>query len=117
MLVGDDAAQREAAQSIRVVWPNQGEGDRGVHVNVSGAGLVATAPNRDNAIRLLEFLASDSAQQWYAEVNQEYPVKAGVAWSDTLKNLGEFRADEINMSLLGVHNAEAVRLMDRARWR
>jgi iron(III) transport system substrate-binding protein len=117
MLAGNDAGDREAAERIRVIWPNQGEGDRGVHVNVSGAGLVSTAPNRDNAVRLLEFLVSDSAQQWYAEANQEYPVKVDVAWSEALQSLGEFRADEINMGLLGENNAAAVRLMDRVRWR
>ncbi|MFN2349139.1 MAG: Fe(3+) ABC transporter substrate-binding protein [Thioalkalivibrio sp.] len=115
MLAGEDAGDREAASRIRVIWPNQD--DRGAHVNVSGAGLVSTAPNRDNAVRLLEFLVSDSAQQWYAESNQEYPVKADVAWSETLQSLGEFRADEINMGLLGENNAAAVRLMDRAGWR
>ncbi|WP_018954110.1 Fe(3+) ABC transporter substrate-binding protein [Thioalkalivibrio sulfidiphilus] len=117
MLAGDDANDREAARRIRVIWPNQGEGDRGTHVNISGAGVTAHAPNRDNAIRLLEFLMSDASQQWYAEANQEYPVKEGVAWSETLERLGRFRADEINMALLGEYNARAVRLMDRARWR
>lgn len=117
MLAGDDATEREAAQRIRVIWPNQGEGDRGTHVNISGAGVTAHAPNRDNAVRLLEFLMSDAAQQWYAEANQEYPVKADIAWSETLEGLGRFRADDINMALLGEYNPQAVRLMDRARWR
>lgn len=117
MLAGDDTGDREAASRIRVIWPNQGDGDRGTHVNVSGAGVVVTAPNRDNAVRLLEFLAGDSAQRWYAEANQEYPVKAGVAWSETLTELGQFRADDIEMTLLGENNARAVRLMDRVGWR
>lgn len=117
MLTGSDTGQREAAERLRVIWPNQAEGDRGVHVNVSGAGVVATAPNRDNAVKLLEFLVGDAAQRWYAEANQEYPVKAGVDWSETLTALGDFRAEDTGMSVLGENNARAVRLMDRAGWR
>ncbi|SEP90612.1 iron(III) transport system substrate-binding protein [Ectothiorhodospira magna] len=115
MLNSSDPAERTAAQSIGVFWPNQE--DRGVHVNVSGAGVVAHSRNVDNAVKLIEFMASDSAQRWYAEANQEYPVKPGVAWSGTLAELGEFQADAVNLGLLGDFNAAAVRLMDRAGWR
>jgi iron(III) transport system substrate-binding protein len=111
---GDDA-DRRAAAAIGVFWPNQG--DRGVHVNVSGAGVTAHARNHDNAVRLLEFMASDEAQEWYAEANQEYPVKPDVPWSKTLTGFGEFKADSVNLGLLGTHNPVAVRLMDRAGWR
>ncbi|OOG22743.1 Fe(3+) ABC transporter substrate-binding protein [Thioalkalivibrio denitrificans] len=111
---GDDA-DRRAADAIGVFWPNQD--DRGVHVNVSGAGVTAHARNRDNAIRLLEFMAGDEAQAWYAEANQEYPVKPDVPHSETLAGFGEFKADAVNLGLLGAHNAAAVRLMDRAGWR
>ncbi|MCG5513364.1 Fe(3+) ABC transporter substrate-binding protein [Ectothiorhodospira shaposhnikovii] len=115
MLNSDDNAERTAAQSIGVFWPNQD--DRGVHVNVSGAGVVTHSRNTDNAVRLIEFMASDSAQRWYAEANQEYPVKPGVEWSGTLTELGEFQADAVNLGMLGDFNAAAVRLMDRAGWR
>lgn len=115
MLNSDDEAERAAAESIGVFWPNQG--DRGTHVNVSGAGLIAHTENVDNAVKLLEFMASDRAQQWYAEANQEYPVKPGVEWSNTLSDLGDFEADSVNLGRLGEHNAAAVRLMDRVNWR
>lgn len=115
MLNSDDAAEREAAERLAVFWPNQN--GRGTHVNVSGAGVTRSAKNKDNAVRLLEFLASDEAQRWYAEVNHEYPVKPGVAWSDTLKAWGEFKADSVNVAKLGERNADAVRLMDRAGWK
>lgn len=115
MLESDKADERAAAEKIGVFWPNQGE--RGVHVNISGAGVTAAARNRDNAVRLLEFLAGEYAQQWYAETNQEYPVRAGVAASATLRRFGAFRADDVNMARLGEFNAAAVRLMDRAGWR
>src|SRR5690606_31168977 len=115
MLNSEDAAEREAAERLAVFWPNQN--GRGTHVNVSGAGVTRSAKNKDNAVRLLEFLASDEAQRWYAEVNHEYPVKPGVAWSDTLKAWGEFKADSVNVAKLGERNADAVRLMDRAGWK
>jgi iron(III) transport system substrate-binding protein len=115
MLVGDDAAQRADAEKIGVFFPNQD--GRGTHVNISGAGVTTHAPNRDNAIRLIEYLTSEDAQRWYAEANQEYPVRPDVPASEVLQAFGTFKADSLNLSLLGEHNAEAVRIMDRARWR
>lgn len=110
-----DAAQRAAAERIAVFWPNQN--GRGAHVNVSGAAVTKAARNRDAAIKLLEFLASDEAQQWYAETNGEYPIRPGVPVSETLAAWGEFKADNLNLAKLGELNGEAVRLMDRAGWK
>jgi Uma2 family endonuclease len=112
---GKDPKQRAAAEQVVIFWPNQD--GRGVHVNVSGAGVARHAPHRDQAVRLLEFLAGDDAQQWYAEVNYEYPVKPGVPISETLRVWGPFRSDRINLSQLGKLNAEAMKLMDRAGWK
>jgi iron(III) transport system substrate-binding protein len=114
MLVGDDAAQREAAEQIGVFFPNQD--GRGAHVNISGAAVTAHAPNRENAIQLIEYLTSEEAQRWYAEANQEYPVRPDVPASEVLQAFGDFKMDSLNLSLLGEHNAEAVRIMDRAGW-
>lgn len=111
----NNSNDQQAGKKITVIWPNQS--DRGVHVNVSGAGLVKTAPNKDNAIKLLEFLASDTAQQIYADVNFEYPAKQDIEINSVLSNWGEFKADNIQLDLLGEHNAAAVRLMDRAGWK
>lgn len=110
-----DAEQQAVAQQVAVFWPNQD--GRGAHVNVSGAGITKAAKHKDNALKLLEFLASDEAQQWYAESNHEFPVKTGVAISDTLKAWGEFKADTQSLAKLGELNPVAVRLMDRAGWR
>jgi iron(III) transport system substrate-binding protein len=115
MLAGNDPKQREAAEKLAIFWPNQG--DRGTHVNVSGIGLTTAAKNRDNAEALMEFLVSPEAQQWYAEANHEYPVRAGVPWSDMLESWGRFEADTLNLSVLGENNPAAVMLMDRAGWR
>jgi len=114
MLNDKDEAERKAAQQVAVFWPDQ-QGN-GVHVNVSGAGVTKWAKNRAEAVKLLEFLVSDEAQQWYAEQNHEYPVKAGVATSDLLKGWGEFKADPLPMSKLGELNPAAVKAMDRAGW-
>ncbi len=115
MLASEDEQLRAAAAKIGVIWPNQD--DRGTHVNVSGAGVVKTARNKDNAIRLIEFLAQSESQVWYAAVNNEYPVVPGTEITERLKNLGDFKADAVNLMLLGENNLKAVRTMDRAGWR
>jgi iron(III) transport system substrate-binding protein len=115
MLHSADASEREAAAKVTLFWP--GQRGTGAHINVSGAGVTKAAKNRDHALHLLEFIVGDRAQRWYAEKNFEYPVKPGVATSDTLREWGEFVADDLELNLLGKHNAEAVRLMDRAGWK
>lgn len=109
------AADQAAANKVAIIWPDQEL--RGVHVNISGAGVTRHAKNLDNAVRLLEFLVSEEAQVWYAESNYEYPVRPGTPVSPTLAGWGTFKADDLALSELAKYNAEAVRLMDRARWR
>ncbi|TQE97310.1 MAG: extracellular solute-binding protein [Spiribacter salinus] len=111
----DDPADRAVAQQVSLIIPNQ-EG-RGVHVNVGGAGVVAGAPNRENAVRFLEFLASDQAQELFANETYEFPVVDGVEKHPTLEALGEMKFDELGMDVLGRTNPEAVRVFDRAGWR
>lgn len=117
MLAGDQAEDKAAAEKLAIFWPDQGEQGRGTHINISGASITKAAKNKDNAVKLLEFLVSDEAQAWYAEHNQEYPVKAGVSASSLLKSWGEFKADSINLSELGKNNAEAVKIMDTVGWK
>jgi iron(III) transport system substrate-binding protein len=115
MLNGKDESEREAANKVALFWPNQN--GRGTHVNVSGAGVTRSAKNKEAAVKLLEFLASEKSQGWYASVNHEYPVRPGVEWSETLTQWGTFKADTLNLSALGKNNPAAVRLMDRAGWK
>ncbi len=115
MMSSKIAAEASAASKVALFWPNQA--GRGAHVNISGAGITRSAKHRDAAIRLLEFLVSDAAQQWYAKTNHEYPVRQGVAISELLKQWGDFKADPLNLMLLGENNTKAVRLMDRAGWK
>ena len=111
----DKQEDRKVADSLAVFWPNQG--DRGTHVNVSGAGITRHARHRAEAERLLEFLVSPESQAWYAEVNNEFPVVPGAKISPTLEAWGSFEADSLNLTKLGENNREAVKLMDRAGWR
>lgn len=115
LLTSDKPADRKAAQSVRLIFPNQN--GRGAHVNISGAGLVKTAPNKANAIRFLEFLVSDEAQTVFAAGNNEYPVVKGVEPPAVLKQFGEFKADAVPAYKFGKHNRKAIRMMTRARWR
>lgn len=118
-LAGMEQSQNEteaqAAQKVAVFWPNQG--DRGAHVNISGAGVTGSARHREDAIRLLEYLAGDEAQAWYANTNHEYPLRPAIEISAILRQWGDFKPDTLGLDRLGELNAEAVRLMDRAGWR
>ena len=109
-----DLSQVEAAKKMTIFWPNQN--DRGAHVNVSGAGISKYSKNKDNAIRLLEFLLSAESQKWYASVNYEYPVVKGVSPNELVTGWGDFKSDLLNLSRLGELNATAVKIMDKAGW-
>jgi iron(III) transport system substrate-binding protein len=115
MLTSGDPSQVEAAEAIRVFWPNQD--GRGTHVNVSGIAMTHSAKNKDAAVKLAEFLASPESQTWYAEVNGEYPVLPAAPVSALLQSWGSFKADALQLSKLGELGPDAVRLMDRAGWK
>jgi iron(III) transport system substrate-binding protein len=110
-----DPEDRRAAEGLAVRFPDQA--GAGTHVNVSGAGVTTSSRNVENALRLLEYLTGDEAQRLFAEANQEYPVKPGVPWTSILEEWGQFRADTLELSVLGALNPEAVRVFDRVGWR
>jgi len=114
MLNSDVDTDVEVAQKIGVLWPNQD--NRGAHMNVSGAGLIKGSKNVEEARQLIEFLSDDYAQGWYSEVNNEYSVRADIPVSTTLQGFGPFKADQLNLEVLGKNNEAAVRLADRAGW-
>jgi len=115
MVESVDAEERRVAEQVAPFFPNQD--GRGAHINVSGAGVTASSKNRENAIRLLEFLSGDEAQRLFAEGGHEYPVKPGVAWSATLQSWGQFKADDLSLTRIGELSEQAVRLFDLAGWR
>ena len=103
---------RAVAEATAFIFPNQG--NRGTHVNISGAGVVATAPNRDNAVRFLEFLVSDQAQVILADSNNEYPVVPGVVPTGPIGAFMDYRSSGVNVSVYGTNAARAVAVWDRA---
>lgn len=111
------AAERKAAESVGVFFPNQGRQDRGAHVNVSGGGVTAHAPNKKNAIKLLEFLSDNEAQEVFAQANFEYPVKRDVKWAPLLESWGTFKAEKANLSEIGKYNKKAVEIFDEVGWK
>ena len=115
LIDSDDEYEREVGAQVRVFFPNQE--DRGAHVNVSGAGITMSARNRDNAVRLLEFLTAAEAQVKFSAANYEYPVNPAVPPSPLLQSWGGFTADDLPLNRLGELNADAVRVFDRAGWR
>ena len=115
MATSDDAQERAMAEKLGVIFPNQG--DRGVHVNISGAGVVRDAPHPEAAVRFLEYLASDDAQRSFAGGNNEYPVVEGVdARNEVLDSLGSFETDPLNVSVYGENQALAQRIFDEVGW-
>lgn len=102
--------QKDWAKSIKVLFPNAEE--RGTHVNISGMALAKHSPNRENAVKFMEFLASPKAQEIYAEQVYEYPVAPGTAVSDTVKGFGEMKADPLALSEIAKFRKRASELVD-----
>ena len=115
MLSDKDEGTRQVAQKVKVLWPNQQ--DRGTHVNISGAAITRYAPNKDAAVKLLEFMMTPHSQNWYATTNHEYPILEGVEWSAVLKTFAKFKPEKIKLNRVGELNSQAVQLMDRAGWK
>jgi iron(III) transport system substrate-binding protein len=109
-----DPEQKAAAEAVRIVFPVF-EGD-GVHLNISGMAMTKAAPNREAALRFMEWLAGDTAQQIYAETNNEYPAKPGVARSELVAGWGEFTADSLSLTDIATHRATALRLMEEVNF-
>ncbi|MCH2175077.1 MAG: Fe(3+) ABC transporter substrate-binding protein [Lentisphaeria bacterium] len=106
--------QREAFSKVSVFFPDQ-KGN-GTHINVSGAGVTKHAPNKANAIKLIEFLSSKKAQEVYAKENFEFPVLSGVELSTLLKSWGDFKRDDLSLNKLGELNSEASKVFDIVGW-
>lgn len=106
-----DENQRGIAEQVRLVFPNA-EG-RGTHVNISGIALTKSAPNRDNAIKLMEFLSSAEAQRIYAEANTEYPANPDVQPSGLVAEWGEINPDQLSLQEIANNRNAVVKLVDR----
>ncbi|MGB5596726.1 MAG: Fe(3+) ABC transporter substrate-binding protein [Crocosphaera sp.] len=115
LATSEDAADKEVAEKIGIFFPNQD--DRGTHVNISGAGVVKNAPHPENAVKFLEYLTSDKAQEFFAKGNNEYPVVEGVTVAPVLDTFGTFKADDTNIASFGPNLATAVQVMNRGGWK
>ncbi len=106
---------RKLMAKVGLFFPNQG--DRGTHVNISGAGVTTHAPHKQAAIQFIEFLTGPEAQKLFAEGNDEYPVVANAPLPEPLKAFGTFKTDIVNVSAYGRNSPEAVKIADRVGWK
>lgn len=109
-----DPEQVEWANSVRIIFPTFQGG--GTHINISGVALTAAAPNKAEAVQLMEFLVSPTAQAIYAEVNNEYPVLPGAALSDLVQSWGTFTPDTLDLTELAGYRAAALRIMEEVNF-
>ena len=109
--------ERKVAEAVQVVWPEQASGV-GTHINISGGGMLKTAPHKAAAVKFLEYLASDDAQRYFADSNNEWPTVPGVKVDNAaLKAMGSFNPDALNIEALARHAASAQKVFDRAGWK
>jgi iron(III) transport system substrate-binding protein len=108
--------ERKIADALGIVFPNQQSW--GTHVNISGAGVLKNAPHRDAAVRFLEYLASDEAQRYFADGNNEWPVVGSVKLDNPVLNaMGEFKRDGLNVAVLGRNQPSSQKIYDRVAWK
>lgn len=115
LIASDKQGDKDVVAKVAAFFPNQES--FGTHTNVSGAGVVKNAPNKDAAVKFLEYLASPHAQAIFAEANNEFPILDGVAPSSVVQAFGTFKRDALPIIELGRNNAAAVQLLDRAGWK
>ena len=112
----EDPEQRKWAESVRLVFPNQDDEDRGAHVNISGGGVAKFSKNKAEAQKLLEFLTSEKAQKLYGEINFEYPANLKIEPGDELKSWGNFREDNLPIIKIAELAPLAQKIIDRVGW-
>lgn len=111
-----DPKDKEVVEKVGFIWPNQATS--GTHINISGGGVARHAPNRANAIRFLEYLASPQAQKYFADGNNEWPVVKGIEVNNpALASLGQFKAENVPVSSIGKGQIAAQRILDRVGYR
>ena len=116
LLKSDKPEDKKVVQAVGFVWPNQKS--FGTHMNVSGAGVLRHAPHRDAAVQYLEYLASDAAQSYFANGNNEWPVaKSAKVDNEALASLGTFKMDTLNISALGKNQPLAQKIFDRVGYK
>jgi len=115
MIGNKDIAESEAVKKVKIIFPKFENG--GTHINVSGAGVAKYSPNKENAIKFIEFLLSPEAQDLFANGNFEYPVAKGVKKNDVVSSWGTFEDDNISINTMGKYNINAVKIFDKSGWK
>ena len=116
MLKSAKPDEQEIVKKTGFIWPNQSS--YGTHVNISGGGMAKNAPNKEAAVKFLEYLASDQAQGYFADGNNEWPVvKTAATKNPELDSLGKFKMDNIGPSVFGKNTSTAQKIVDRAGWK
>ncbi|PWN07204.1 Fe(3+) ABC transporter substrate-binding protein [Rhodohalobacter mucosus] len=115
LMQSEDTEDQEVAEQVSMYFPPAEYG--GAHVNISGAGIAVNSPNMENAVRFLEYLATEEAQMIFAVANNEFPILDSVELPGVLGEFGDYESDAINVTYYGENNPAAIRLMDRAGWR
>ena len=106
-----------AGNAVSVFFPNQADNERGAHVNISGLTLTKNAPNRENAIKLIQYLTSIEAQKTYVSNSYEYSVNPDVKPDEIVQSWGEFKKDPVDLNSLGTNRSEAIRIFDKTGWK
>jgi iron(III) transport system substrate-binding protein len=115
MLESDNEEEVKAAKAVKVFFPNQN--DRGAHINISGGGIVSTAPHKKYAIQLLEYISQPENQKKFAMANNEYPLLDDIELSPILQSWGKFKADALPLDELGNHLKEALVIFSETGWK
>jgi len=110
-----DPEEVKVAEQIGVFFPNQET--TGTHINISGVGLIKSSKNKENAVKLIEFLTGTEAQTTYSASNYEYPVNPNAEWPELLRSWGEFKHQQLDWSALGENNQKAVEIMNKVGWK
>jgi iron(III) transport system substrate-binding protein len=111
----EDAEERKVADSIGVFFPNQET--NGTHVNISGIGLTKHSKNKENAIKLIEYMTNVEAQEYLSSTNYEFPVNQNAAKPELLESWGDFKMQDLNFDTLGEHNKKAIEIFNKTGWK
>jgi iron(III) transport system substrate-binding protein len=117
LLSSEKEEEINAGKAVSVFFPNQGEGERGAHINVSGIALTKNAPNKKNAIKLIKYLNTVKAQETYVNNSYEYSVNPNVKPDEIVQAWGEFKKDPVDLNSLGTNRNEAIRIFDKTGWK
>ena len=117
LLSSEKEEEINAGNAVSVFFPNQGEDDRGAHINVSGIALTKNAKNKENAIELIKYLTSIEGQETYVNNSYEYSVNPNVKPDEIVQAWGEFKKDSVDLNMLGIMRDEAIRIFDKTGWK